>query len=72
MVNVDQSVTNRQISELLHEGVKNIVVVLNGGVSFIQDVLAKSFPCVKRCHGVSGDDAAGSTHKHSSSQSNGL
>ena len=63
MVNVDQSVTNRQISKSLHEGIKNIVVVLNRGVGFFEDVLGKSFPCVKRFHGVSDDDAASSTHK---------
>ena len=72
MVNVDQSVTNRQISKLLHEGIKNIVVVLNRGVGFFEDILGKSLPCVERCHGVSDDHAAGSTHKHSLCQSNGL
>ena len=63
MVGDDQSVTNRQISKSLHESVENSVIFLNRGRGFFEDVLGKSFPCVKRFHGVSDDDAAGSTHK---------
>jgi len=48
MVDVDQSVTNRQISKSLHESVEDIGVVLNRGRGFFEDVLGKSFPCVER------------------------
>jgi hypothetical protein len=36
---------NHFISELLHEVVENLVVTLDHGLCFVEDVLAKSSPC---------------------------
>jgi hypothetical protein len=46
-VEEDDGVTSHFISELLHEIVENLIVALNRGICFIDDMLAKSFPCSK-------------------------
>jgi hypothetical protein len=44
MVNDHNRITSRPVSELLHETVEDIVIVLDRGVRFIENVLAKSYP----------------------------
>lgn len=46
-VDEDDGVTSHFISELLHKIVENLIVTLNRGICFIDDMLAKSFPCSK-------------------------
>jgi hypothetical protein len=44
-VDEDDGVTSHFISELLHEIVENLIVALNRGICFVDDMLAKSLPC---------------------------
>jgi hypothetical protein len=48
MVGDHNGITNRQVSELLHETVEDIVVALDRGVRFVKNVLAKSYPYINR------------------------
>jgi hypothetical protein len=48
MVGDHNSITSRQVSELLHETVEDIVAAMDRGVRFIKNVLAKSYPYINR------------------------